>query len=330
MRGWVLHLRVLSDTLGVHHVSVVAGDPIENRRFYAETLGLRFVLRTVNFEEPFVYHLYYGDERGSPGSVLTFFTYPREDPGRIGKPDITTAALRVPADSIDFWEDRLTGRGVTVDRAERFGEPVLAFEDPDGTSLELVGVPDSGAARTDLEAGADHPWSGGSADGSVPVEHAIRGVRGVSVRSADPYVTASLLDTFGFEIVAERDDAVRYRLADGRASTVDLLTDDAEYGKEGRGSIHHVALTVEDGDQLREWRDLLDERGFDVSRVKDRHFFESLYVRDGGGILFELATERPGLGVAERESDPGGDLVLPPWLEEDREMIAGQLPPFDD
>lgn len=317
---------MLSDTLGVHHVSVVAGDPTENRRFYAETLGLRFLLRTVNFEEPFVYHLYYGDERGSPGSVLTFFTYPREDPGRVGKPDITTAALRVPADSMAFWHDRLADRAVTVDRTERFDESVLAFEDPDGTSLELVGVPDDGAAPTDLGEGTDHPRSGGP----VPAEHAIRGVRGVSVRSADPYVTASLLDTFGFEIVAERDDAVRYRLPGARESTVDLLTDDAEYGKEGRGSIHHVALTVEDGDRLREWRELLDERGFDVSRVKDRHFFESLYVRDGGGVLFELATERPGLGVAEREPDPGSDLVLPPWLEEDREMIEGQLPPFDD
>jgi len=317
---------VLSDTLGVHHVSVVAGDPTENRRFYAETLGLRFLLRTVNFEEPFVYHLYYGDGRGSPGSVLTFFTYPREDPGRVGKPDITTAALRVPADSMAFWHDRLADRAVTVDRTERFDESVLAFEDPDGTSLELVGVPDDGAAPTDLGEGTDHPRSGGP----VPAEHAIRGVRGVSVRSADPYVTASLLDTFGFEIVAERDDAVRYRLPGARESTVDLLTDDAEYGKEGRGSIHHVALTVEDGDRLREWRELLDERGFDVSRVKDRHFFESLYVRDGGGVLFELATERPGLGVAEREPDPGSDLVLPPWLEEDREMIEGQLPPFDD
>lgn len=321
---------MLSDTLGVHHVSVVAGDPGENRRFYAETLGLRSLLRTVNFEEPFVYHLYYGDERGTPGSVLTFFTYPREDPGRIGKPDITTAALRVPADSTEFWHDRLADRDVAVERTERFGEPVLAFEDPDGTSLELVGVPNGETGPTDLDAGVDRPWTGGPSDDSVPAERAIRGVRGVSVRSADPYVTASLLDTFGFEIVAERGDAVRYRLPDGRQSTVDLLTDDAEYGKEGRGSIHHVALSVESGEQLREWRELLDERGFDVSRVKDRYFFESLYVRDGGGVLFELATERPGLGVADREPDPAGDLVLPPWLEEDRGMIEGQLPPFGD
>ncbi|QPV64990.1 VOC family protein [Halosimplex litoreum] len=311
-------------------MSVVAGDPTENRRFYAETLGLRFLLRTVNFEEPFVYHLYYGDERGTPGSVLTFFTYPREEPGRVGKPDITTATLRIPADSVEFWQDRLAERGVTVDRIERFGEPILAFEDPDGTSLELVGVAADETGPTDLDAGADHPWTDESPEGSVPGEHAVRGVHGVSIRSADPYVTASLLDTFGFEIVAERAETVRYRLPDGRESTVDLLTDDAEYGKEGRGSIHHVALSVESGEQLREWRELLDERGLDVSRVKDRHFFESLYVRDGGGVLFELATERPGLGVDEREPDPGRDLVLPPWLAEDRGMIEGQLPPFDD
>ncbi|WP_459193804.1 VOC family protein [Halosimplex sp. J119] len=316
---------MLSDTLGVHHVSVIAGDPTENRRFYADVLGLRFVLRTVNFEEPFVYHLYYGDERATPGSVLTFFTYPREEPSRIGKPDITTAALRVPADSFPFWRDRLADHDVAVECTRRFGDSILAFEDLDGTSVELVGVDDADAAPTDLDDGAPHPWTGGS----VPAEHAIRGIRGVSMRSADPYVTASLLDTFGFELVAERDDAVRYRLPRGRESTVDLLTDDAPYGREGRGSIHHVALSVENGAQLREWRDLLAERDLDPSRVKDRHFFESLYVRDGAGILFELATERPGLGVEEREPGPADSLVLPPWLEADREMITGQLPPLD-
>ena len=316
---------MLSDTLGVHHVSVVAGDPTANRRFYADTLGLRFVLRTVNFEEPFVYHLYYGDERATPGSVLTFFTYPREEPGRIGKPDITTTALRVPADSLDFWTERFADHDVPVDRRERFGEEFLAVEDPDGTNLELVAVPNNAAGPTALDTDESHPWTGGG----VPPERAIRGVRGVSVRSADPYVTASLLDTFGFEIVAERDDAVRYRLPGGRASVVDLLTDDAEYGREGRGSVHHVALSVESEAQLREWRALLADRDLDVSRIKDRHFFHSLYVDDGAGILFELATESPGLGVGEREPNPGASLVLPPWLEADREMITGQLPPFE-
>jgi len=317
---------VLSDTLGVHHVSVVAGDPTENRRFYEDVLGLRFVLRTVNFEEPFVYHLYYGDAVGTPGSVLTFFTYPREEPGRTGKPDITTAALRVPADALDYWRDRLDDHGVDRDPlTERFGDRILPFRDPDGTNLELVGVDDATTAGTDHEIGEDSAWTGGSVAG----EHAIRGIRGVTVRSADPYVTASLLDTFGFELVAERSDAVRYRLPGGRESVVDVQTDDASYGREGRGSIHHVALSVESGAQLREWRDLLAERDLDPSRVKDRRFFESLYVRDGAGILFELATERPGLGVAEREPDPADPLTLPPWLEEDREMIEGQLPPFD-
>ncbi len=310
----------------MHHVSVVAGGPVANRRFYEDILGLRFVLRTVNFEEPFVYHLYYGDERGTPGSVLTFFTYPREEPGRIGKPDITTAAFRVPADSLPYWRDRLTDEGVDCGPVEeRFGDRVLPFRDPDGTPLELVDVADTDAPSSGLDAGEARPWTGGD----VPAEYAIRGIRGVSMRSADPYVTAGLFDTFGFELVAEREDAVRYRLPGGRESVVDLRTDDAPYGREGRGSIHHVALGVESGAQLREWRELFVERDLDPSRVKDRHFFESLYVRDGAGILFELATERPGLGVGDREPDPAGSLVLPPWLEADREMIEGQLPPFD-
>ena len=311
---------MLSDTLGAHHVSVIGGPPQPSHDFYTEVLGLRFLVRTVNFEDQFVYHLYYGDRRGTPGTVLTFFSYPREQPGRIGKPDITTAALRVPADSLKFWRDRFAEMGVDHDQPrERFGDTVLPFRDPDGTGLELVGV------DGDADAIGVEPRQ----EGAVPAEHAVRGIGGVTVRSTEPYVTASLLDTFGFELDAEDGDRVRYRLPCGRETVVDLLTDDAEYGREGRGSIHHVALSVESEAELREWRELLAERGFDPSRVKDRHFFHSLYVRGPGGVLFELATETPGLGVRDHEPAPGADLRLPPWLEEDREMIESQLPPLD-
>lgn len=313
---------MLSDTRGVHHVSVVTGDPQRTVEFYTGVLGLRFVLRTVNFEDKFVYHLYFGDGEGRPGTVLTTFAYPADVEGRDGRPGIPSVQFAVPPDSLGAWTDRLGERGVDYEGpTDRFGERLLSLSDPDGTRIELI--------ETDAEWGTDEPAAGPDGDSwtsPLPARAAVRGVRGVSVRSTSPYVTASLLQTLGFELVAEADDAVRYRLPSGRESTVDLLLDDAPYGREGRGSIHHVAFGVGSESELREWRELLSEREFDVSRVKDRTFFHSLYVRDPGGVLFELATEGPGLGVGSTDDAPGASLRLPSWLEEDREMIQSQLP----
>lgn len=302
---------VLRDTPGIHHVSAIASDPQANAEFYTGVLGLQFVRRTVNFEDQFNYHLYYGDEQGSPGSVLTFFAYPREVEGRAGKPGIRSIQLSIPDDSVDYWVDRLRGYGVDVDDpTARFDETVVAFRDPDGTEVELVTGPSPGLPAE---------------RGPVSADRAVQGVRGVSVRSQSPYVTASLLDTFGFDLVAEESEQVRYRLADGRQSTVDILTGDAPFGREGAGSIHHVAFGVTDEAELHEWRELLLDRDFDVSRVKDRQFMHSLYVREPGGVLFELATEGSGVRV-DGVPEPGSVLTLPPWLEEDREMIESQLP----
>lgn len=322
--GRTVRSRVLSDTPGVHHVSVVTGDPQRTVDFYTDVFGLRFVLRTVNFEDKFVYHLYFGDSEGRPGTVLTTFAYPADVEGRDGRPGISSVQFAVPPGSLGEWTDRLAERGIDyAGPTEQFGERLVSLSDPDGTPLTLVERTVGGDEREADDEG------GGPRSGPVPSDRAIRGIRGVSVRSTSPYVTASLLQTFGFELVAEADDAVRYRLPGGRRSTVDLLLDDAPYGREGRGSVHHVAFGVESESQLREWRELLADRGFDVSRVKDRTFFHSLYVRDPGGVLFELATERPGLGLVDVDSTggaPGASLRLPSWLEEDREMILSQLP----
>lgn len=312
---------MLSDTIGVHHVSVVTGDPQRTVAFYTDVLGLRFVLRTVNFEDKFVYHLYFGDSEGRPGTVLTTFAYPADVVGRDGRPGISAVQFAVPTGSLGEWTDRLAERDVDYEGpANRFGERRLSLSDPDGTRIDLVET-DAGWSDTESSASSGDSWAS-----PLPDDAAISGVRGVSVRSTSPYVTASLLRTFGFELVAEADDAVRYRLPSRRAATVDLLLDDAPYGREGRGSIHHVALGVESEAELHEWRELLSERAFDVSRVKDREFFHSLYVRDPGGVLFELATERPGLGVDATDDAPGASLRLPSWLAEDREMIQSQLP----
>ncbi|AFK21604.1 ring-cleaving dioxygenase (plasmid) [Haloferax mediterranei ATCC 33500] len=306
---------MLTDTPGIHHITGIVRDAQTNVNFYTDVLGLRLIKQTVNFNEKFTRHLFYGDETGSPGTGLTFFPYPAENDGRIGKPQISTAALVIPPNSVSYWRDRLVEHDVAVTGpTERFDETVLRVSDPDGTKLELV-TGDSSVT----------PW----ADGPVPTQHAIRGIFGVTLLSTNIFVTASVLETLGFELLEQAGDRVRYRAPGDRATVIDLLDRDVEFGREGAGSIHHVAVRVPEKEQLYEWHDLFREREYDVSRVKDRHFFHSLYVREPGGILFELATEQPGL-TADADLDTlGQSLFLPPWLEEDREMIEGQLQPLE-
>ncbi|RXK47051.1 VOC family protein [Halorientalis pallida] len=303
----------LTDTPGIHHITGIVRDAQQNVDFYTGVLGLRLVKQTVNFNEKFTRHLFYGDETGSPGTALTFFPYPAEEDGRPGKPQISTAALVIPPNSVSYWHDRLTEHGINVEGPfERFEERVLRFTDPDGTQLELV----TGTSSVE-------PW----ADGPVPEAHAIRGIHGVTLLSTNVYITASALETLGLELIDQEGDRVRYRAPGDRATVIDLLDRHMEFGREGAGSIQHVAVRVPNEDQLYEWHDLFRERDYDVSRVKDRHFFHSLYVREPGGILFELATEAPGLTVDSNLDALGNSLFLPPWLEEDREMIEGQLQP---
>ncbi|WP_458189479.1 ring-cleaving dioxygenase [Haladaptatus sp. NG-WS-4] len=306
---------MLTDTPGIHHITGIVRDAQQNVDFYTSVLGLRLVKQTVNFNEKFTRHLFYGNETGSSGTVLTFFPYPAEDDGRIGKPQITTAALVVPPDSIEYWMERLAAHDVAVEGPiERFDETVLQLSDPDGTQLELV----TGESSAE-------PWD----RGPVPTQQTIRGIHSVTLLSTNVFVTASVLDTLGFELLDQEGDRVRYQAPGDRATVIDLLDCDSDFGREGAGSLHHVAVRVPDKEQLYEWHDLFRERGYDVSRVKDRHFFHSLYVREPGGILFELATEQPGLTAEADLDELGQSLFLPPWLEEDREMIVGQLQPLD-
>ncbi len=289
----------------------IVRDVEQNYRFYSELLGLPLCKHTVNLNDKFTRHLFY---RGELGTVLTFFPYPAEDDGRVGKPQISTAALTIPPESVGFWQDRFVSTGLEVDGPfERFDETVLQFRDPDGTHLELV------TGESPFESVTDGP---------VPARHAIRSIQGVTLLSADIYVTASVLETLGFSLVDQEGDRIRYRAKGDRATVVDLLEGDFEYGREGAGSIHHVAVRIPDTEQLYAWHKLFRRREYDVSRVKDRHFFHSLYVREPGGILFELATEQPGLAVKSGSETSSTSLYLPPWLEVDRELIESQLPPF--
>lgn len=311
---------MLTDTPGIHHVTGIVGAAQEAIDFYAGVLGLRLVTQTVNFEDILQHHLYFGDATGTPGTVLTQFPDPHADPGRVGKPQVASVAFVVPEDALEFWRERLETHDIAVEGPiERFDERVLRLEDPVGTRLELVA-----GSSADIDAGIE-PWTAGP----VPEDCAVRGLHGVSLLSVNPYATAGTLETLGLEYEAEtngRNARIRYRASGNRATVVDILDRDAPFGREGPGTFHHVAVRVEREDDLHEWRDVFDERGYDVSRVKDRHVFHSLYVREPGGVLFELATETDGIATSTGEARPGESLYLPDWFEGDRDLIESQLP----
>lgn len=297
-------------TLEFHHVSAIAGDPQENVDFYTGVLGLEFVKQTVNFDEKFIYHLYYGDERGSPGSLITFFPYQRGAEGRVGRPQPSAVALAIPNGAIQYWRDRFENRDVAVEEpVERFGETVLRFRDHDGQPLELV------AGETDRP----------PITGSIPSEYAICGLHSVTLLSSSIFHTAATLEVLGFSLAGQEGDRVRYRALGASAATVDLLDVEASYGREGIGTVHHVAFRAGDR-SLSEWRERLIDAGLEPTRIKDRRYFESIYFREPGGILFEIATDAPGFTVDEDRSNLGTQLQLPPQYEADREMITQQLP----
>ncbi|MFC4450086.1 ring-cleaving dioxygenase [Halorussus aquaticus] len=302
-----------TDIPGIHHVTAIASDPGENLDFYTQTLGLRLVKQSVNQDDVSVYHLFYGDYGGSPGTSMTFFPYEGAQQGRVGTGQVDTTAFLIPADSVDYWVERLADEGVEAeDPHERFGDTVIPFRDPDGLPLELV-------AREDAPAG-DPP------EGPVPEEHAIRGFFGVtlSLESAEP--TATLLQTMGFRETESEHDRRRYE-ADGELGyVVDILEDpQAPRGQPGAGTVHHVAFQVTDEDQSA-WRDVLMEHGLRPTEIIDRKWFRSVYARTKGGVLFEFATKEPGYTVDEDLEELGERLVLPEWLEDRRDEIEAGLP----
>jgi glyoxalase family protein len=302
-------------TDGIHHVTAVAGAPRENVRFYTDVLGLRFVKRTVNFDDVETYHLYYGDETGSPGTALTFFPFEGARPGRPGRGQAVATAFVVPAGSLDYWRDRLTASDAVVgEPTERFGAAVLPFEDPDGQPLELV------EGESDVD-----PWEGGS----VPGEYGIRGFYGVTLQSADPDATGRVLELLGYERETEAGDRVRYRAAGERAAVVDLLRRESPRGRPGVGTVHHVAFRAADEDEQAAVREELVAAGQVVTQQKDRRYFRSIYFREPGGVLFEIATDGPGFTRDESVDELGSSLRLPPWLESDRESIESALPALD-
>jgi glyoxalase family protein len=305
---------------GIHHITALASDPQQNVDFYTRFLGMRLVKQTVNFDAPDVYHLYYGDEIGRPGTILTFFPFPDAVRGKRGAGETSAVAWSVPVGSLDFWIERLSRKGIPFHGPEpRFEQKVISFEDPDGMVVELV---------EDAAVDGWPGWSGG------PVEplHAVRKFHGITLthKSARP-TSAFLTEALGF--TGGEKEGPRHRhtggIETGRA-LVDIVEDPAAPpARQSAGSVHHIAWRVKDDAEQLEWQEALRKSGMaSPTQVMDRQYFHSIYFREPGGVLFEIATDPPGFSIDEREDDLGTHLKLPPWLEPDRTVIERHLPPL--
>jgi glyoxalase family protein len=284
---------------GIHHITAITADAQRNIDFYVQVLGLRFVKKTVNYDQPDVYHLYYGDEQGRPGSIMTFFEFPGAAPGRHGAGMIHTIAWRVGGvGSLDFWERRVDG----ALREER----TLRFADPEGLGIELLAV--------DVD---DDPLTAAAPD--IPPEHALRGFHGARAYAADAARSTPLLDALGFD----PDGTVA---GDDRRALWTYDPAPREPGIQGAGSVHHIAWASQDDDHAA-WRDKARTAGAHATPIIDRTYFRSIYFREPSGVLFEIATLSPGFAVDEPADRLGEKLVLPPHLEDRRAELEQRLTP---
>ena len=299
-------------TSGLHHVTAIAGDPQANIDFYVTGLGLRLVKRTVNFDNPSTYHLYYGDESGTPGTLMTFFPWGGVAAGRIGAGQSTSTAFSVPQGSLGWWQEHFKGLGVesTLTKVSS-EEDRLSLRDPDGLQLDLV-------ASSTID--PRNPWD----SPAVPAEHAIRGQHSSVLTVNDPTRTLDVLtNDLGLRLVGEMGNRTRLAAGDGGpGNIIDVIADPtAERGLTAGGTVHHIAFRVPDTATQELWRDELAGRGFHVTQILDRQYFTSIYFREPGGVLYEIATDTPGFDIDEPLLELGRSLKLPPWLEPSREAI---------
>ena len=304
-------------TPGIHHVTCIAGDPQRTLDFWTEVLGLRLVKRSINQDDPGTYHFFFADAEGTPGTSMTFFPWEDLPQGTVGSGQVSRTAFRVPGGSLDYWETRFDRYDVAYDdRIERFGETVLPFRDPDGLPVELVAVevPDDDPTV---------PWTE-----FVPADAAIRGFHSVTLWLADPHRTAELLRTMGFQEVgteaAQGDERTRFAATGPVGTYVDVLPATAS-GRQGRGTVHHVAFQTPTDDDQMAMRRLVRSHGLRPTGQIDRHWFRSVYFREPNGVLFELATSGPGYASDEPLEALGGELILPGEFENQRGQIEAGL-----
>jgi len=304
---------------GLHHLTAIVADPQQNVDFYTRVLGQRLVKQTVNFDDPSTYHLYYGDEVGMPGTILTFFPWPGAPQGRRGTGQIIAISFSIATTALDYWIDRLSKYGVAITGpTTRFDEQVISFFDPHGLSLELVAH-----QGEELRSG----WK----KGPIPQAYAIGGFSSVTLAEAHLEPTATMLTgVLGFRLLQQEGNRFRYEVgAGGPGARVDVLSlPDQPRGRIAVGTVHHVAWRTEDDAHQLNWRQHLLSHGNNVTPVQDRQYFHSIYFHEPGGVLFEIATDPPGFSIDEPVEQLGTHLKLPAWLEPQRSQIEKVLLPI--
>ena len=303
-------------TMGIHHITAIVGNPQENVDFYASVLGLRLVKKTVNFGDKVRYHLYFGNNEGSPGTLITFFAWPGAKDGKVGDGEVGVSSYVVPVGAIEFWKNRLENFAVPYSETERFGEQYLQFQDPHGLLLEIV----------EREEGAPNKWE----FGGVTEDVAIKGLGGATLYSAKSAETAEVLNNvLGLELVGEEGDYIRFKSASELGNVIDIKATSLGKGEQGPGVVHHIAWRTKDDSEQLEWKSFVEENGFKVTPVRDRNYFKAIYFNDPSGTLFEIATDPPGFAHDESLETMGEKIMLPQQFENEREELENILIPVE-
>jgi glyoxalase family protein len=317
LNEWHSKSPLIMNLTGLHHITAIASDPKQNVDFYTRVLGLRFVKKSVNQDDPGTYHLYYGNYEASPGTILTFFPWPGMRRGRPGHGQAYATAYSIPAGAVDYWTGRLSDLKIkTEPTVERFGDQVITLFDPDGLRVELVA-----SQETDSRPATPSP--------DVPADYALRGFQSSTLGLTDIQATAQILTgNMGYREVAQAGHRTRYTVGNGGPGTyVDLLVDpNLPHGLNGAGTIHHVAFRTPDDASHEIAHGEIASAGYHISPIIDRAYFKSIYYREPGGVLFEIATDRPGFTIDEPLESLGTHLGLPPRLEPHRAAIEAVLP----
>ncbi|MNO39034.1 putative ring-cleaving dioxygenase MhqO [compost metagenome] len=303
-------------TEGIHHITAFVNDVQETVDFYAGVLGLRLVKKTINFDAPEIYHLYFGNELGEPGTIVTFFPQENARQGILGGGQVGVTVYAIPAGSLFYWRERLKKYEIKCMDTTRFGEDFVRFTDPSGLLIDLV----------EREEGKINTWS----FSGIPQKYAIKGFGGALLFSRDSSKTALVLENvLGLERIDTEDGLIRYKSRGNLGNIIDLNAENMESGLGGAGTVHHIAWRVKDYDEQLLLHNLLDAIGFQPTPVVNRQYFKAVYFREGGGILFEIATDPPGFATDEPEESLGEQLMLPDWYESERIAIESMLKPFE-
>lgn len=300
--------------MGIHHITAIVADPQENVDFYASVLGLRLVKKTVNFDDPETYHLYFGDETAKPGTIITFFPWGNAYKGKIGDGQVGVTSYVVPVGALPFWEKRLEKFNISFSKTTRFEEQVVTFDDPHGLHLEIV----------ERQQGEANTWE----MGGITSEVAIKGFGGATLYTANAEKTIELLETvMGLERVGEENGLMRLRATGELGNVIDVKLTPMGIGQMGVGTVHHIAWRAEDDADQLDWKQQVETYGLGVTPVQDRNYFNAIYFREYGEILFEIATDPPGFAIDESPESLGQALKLPEQYEQHRKNIQRVLPP---